>query len=86
MHLRHLEGHLTVEGDDAAENGGLVTLVGPLPCLGDVLSGTGAARIHVLETHSERLLELAYDVQSGIGILDIVVGKFLSSELAGGGK
>ena len=40
----------------------------------------------MLETHSERLLELAYDVQGGIGILDIVVGKFLSSELAGGGK
>ena len=37
----------------------------------------------MLQTHAERLVELAHDAQRGVGILNIVVRQLLAVELLG---
>ena len=40
----------------------------------------------MLEANGERLVELADDVQGGVGILDVIVRQFLAVQLLGGGQ
>ena len=35
----------------------------------------------MFEPHAERLVKLPYDIEGGVGILDIVVGKLLAVKL-----
>ena len=73
--LCNLEVDLTVECNDAAEDGGLVAFIYLLPCFYDILSGAASAGIHVLHADGERnIREVTDNVQGSVGILDIVVG------------
>ena len=78
-----LARHLTVHGDDAAEDRDLIGLVGLRPRIHDIASYGRPAGIHVLESHAERFVELAHDVQCGIGVLNIVIRQLLAVELLG---
>ena len=73
----------TVYGHNTTENRHLIGLVSLRPSLYDILTDGGTAGVHVLQTDAERLIELAHDGQSGVGILDIVVRKLLAVQLLG---
>ena len=85
LHLEsHLAGDGAVERHDTAVDAHLVGLVCTCPCVEHVCTDSRATRVHVLQTYAERFAELAHDLKSRVGILDIVVRKFLALELACG--
>ena len=65
--------HLTVNSYDTAEDAHLVSLISLLPSVNNISSDSCTAWIHMLETYTERSVELTHDVEGSICILDIVV-------------
>ena len=84
--LGRLARHLAVRGHDAAEDRHLVRFVGLRPRLRDVAPRGRTAGIHVLQPHTERLVELAHDAERGVGVLNVVVRQLLAVELPGEGQ
>ena len=81
--LNQLKGDLAVAGDDAAE--GALGIAGKGAVVGsrDVLGHGGAAGVLMLEDHAGRLVELADQVPSGIGIQIVIVAERLALDLLG---
>ena len=81
--LDQLIGNLAVAGDDAAE--GALGIAGEGAVVGgrDVLGNGGAAGVLMLEDHAGRLVELADQVPSGVGIQIVVVAERLALDLLG---
>ena len=81
--LDQLIGNLAVAGDDAAE--GALGIAGKSAVVGsrDVLGNGGTAGVLVLEDYAGRLVELADQVPSGVGIQIVVVAERLALDLLG---
>ena len=81
--LNQLKGNLAVAGDDAAE--GALGITGESAVVGgrDVLGNGGTAGVLMLEDHAGRLVELADQVPSGVGIQIVVVAERLALDLLG---
>ena len=81
--LNQLKGNLAVAGDDAAE--GALGIAGEGAVVGsrNVLGHGGAAGVLVLEDHAGRLVELADQVPSGVGVQIVVVAERLALDLLG---
>ena len=81
--LNQLKGNLAVAGDDAAE--GALGIAGESAVVGgrDVLGNGGTAGVLMLEDHAGRLVELADQVPSGVGIQIVVVAERLALDLLG---
>ena len=81
--LNQLKGNLAVAGDDAAE--GALGIAGKSAVVGgrDVLGNGGTARVLMLEDHAGRLVELAHQVPSGVGVQIVVVAERLALDLLG---
>ena len=84
--LNQLKGNLAVAGDDAAE--GALGIAGESAVVGgrDVLGNGGTAGVLMLEDHAGRLVELADQVPSGIGVQIVVVAERLALDLLGAHK
>jgi hypothetical protein len=86
MVLRRLAVQAAVEGDDAAEGGFRVGLVGPVVGLQQVGAVGHAAGVGVLDDDAGRGgVEQLDALQGRVGVGDVVVGQFLALDLAGGG-
>ena len=81
--FNQLIGNLAVAGDDAAE--GALGVAGEGAVVGgrDVLGNGRAAGVLMLEDHAGRLVELANQVPSGIGVQIVVVAERLALNLLG---
>lgn len=81
--LNQLKGNLAVAGDDAAEGALGIAGEGAVVSGRNVLGNGGAAGVLVFEDHAGRLVELADQVPSGIGIQIVIVAERLALDLLG---
>ena len=81
--LNQLKGNLAVAGDDAAK--GALGIAGKGAVVGsrDILGNGGTAGVLMLEDHAGRLVELADQVPSGVGVQIVVVAERLALDLLG---
>ena len=70
-----------VEGNDPAEGGGRVRLVGPQVGVEQARRDSDAAGIRVLDDHAGRFLELAHAFDRRVRVGDVVVGELLALQL-----
>ena len=81
--LNQLIGNLAVAGDDAAKGALGIAGEGAVVSGRNVLGNGGAAGVLVFEDHAGRLVELADQVPSGIGIQIVIVAERLALDLLG---
>ena len=81
--FNQLKGNLAVAGDDAAEGALGIAGEGAVVSGRDVLGNGRAAGVLMLEDHAGRLVELADQVPSGVGIQIVVVAERLALDLLG---
>ena len=69
VEVEEVGGAVTAAPAAPAVDAHLVCLVSLAPCLGNVPAHSSSARIHVLEPHAKRRIELPNDIERRIGIL-----------------
>ena len=73
--------NLTIQSYDTTEDTLCISLVCACPSLQCILTDCCTARVHVLQSYAEWLVELANDIQRCICVLNVVVRKFLAIQL-----